>query len=241
MTATKEEWLDKFILGARLYAKRVMAEEELVFSIDGKQSDAGDSLSDGGDKTFADKEQEETTLDEAEVNTFSAKQFKTPKTNNKQKQIWFGLEQGTNVQHIDFLPSLPDNEDSAVLMLQSNSELHQHITVKLGKELHKLGSQVRKVGTMSLQVDSDFQESTEKILIRFKETDLASDHNAPTIWGLLSASSSVIQSVEEVSDDWKKDGSVQREEINTILKAQNDSQANLRSFKEGVKSQLEKI
>ncbi|KAL7568014.1 hypothetical protein ACA910_004598 [Epithemia clementina (nom. ined.)] len=143
MTTMKEEWLDKFISGARLYAKCVMAEEELLFSIDGKQADPGDSLSDGGDETFDDKEQEETTLDEAVVNTFLAEQFKTPKTINKQKQIRFVLEQGTNVQNIDFLPPLPDNEDSAVLMLQSNLELHQCITVKLGKELQKLGSSVR--------------------------------------------------------------------------------------------------
>ncbi|KAL7568013.1 hypothetical protein ACA910_004597 [Epithemia clementina (nom. ined.)] len=104
---------------------------------------------------------------------------------------------------------------------------------------------------MSLQVYSDFQESTEKILIWLErlqvelensnEADLASEDKAPTIWGSLWALSSAIQSIKEVSDDWKKDGSTQRKELNKILKVQIDLQANLKSFKEGVKGKLEKL
>ncbi|KAL7580062.1 hypothetical protein ACA910_005047 [Epithemia clementina (nom. ined.)] len=251
MTSIKEEWMDRFILGTRLYAKRVMAKEELLFSIDGKQANTGNSLSEGGDEIFVGKDQEETTLDEVEVNTFLAEQFKTPKMNNKRKQIRFALEQMTDVQNIDFLPSLPENKDNAVLMLQSNVELHQPITVKLGKDLQKLGSQVQKMGTMTLQVDSDFQESTEKILIRLerlqvelgnsKEANVAIDHKAPTIWGSLSALSSAVQSLKDLSEDWNKDGSTQQEELKQFFKMQNNAQDNLRTFKEGVKHQLEKL
>ncbi|KAL7580340.1 hypothetical protein ACA910_004371 [Epithemia clementina (nom. ined.)] len=152
MTATKEEWLDKFVSGVRLYAKHLMAKEEILFSLDSNQSGPGDTSFNGGEEIHTERDKEETALDEAEVNTFLAGQLKAPKTNNKQKQICFILEQEANIQDIDFLPGLPDNKDGAIHMLQSNSDLHQQIMVKQEKQLLKLGSQVRKVGNMIFYV-----------------------------------------------------------------------------------------
>ncbi|KAL7559225.1 hypothetical protein ACA910_014777 [Epithemia clementina (nom. ined.)] len=214
MMATKEEWLDEFVSGVCLFLKKLMAEEDFLFSVKQGKNNMGDD--EGG---FLSKENtqelEETTLDEAEVSSFSAELFNTPKTSNKRKQLWFLLDQGVEVDSIDFLPTLPENEDEAVQMLQEGSNFQLHLAVKLDKELWNLGLKVKKINSLGLQVDSELQESTEKILINLvqwraemgnsRDSDILSDHRASTIWRTLLLLSNATQLIDNATEDWERD------------------------------------
>ncbi|KAL7558568.1 hypothetical protein ACA910_013094 [Epithemia clementina (nom. ined.)] len=81
MIRTKEDWIDKFVSAIRLYAKKCWVEEELLSAVDNKTNQ--DDLLDA----TIDDEEEETTLDEAEIKTHTAGLFRTPKTTNKHKKL----------------------------------------------------------------------------------------------------------------------------------------------------------
>ncbi|KAL7571043.1 hypothetical protein ACA910_003760 [Epithemia clementina (nom. ined.)] len=73
MIGTKEDRIDKFVSTIRLYAKKCWAEEQLLGTIDNNANQ------DESFKITFEDEEEETTLDEAEIKTHTAGYFKTPK------------------------------------------------------------------------------------------------------------------------------------------------------------------